>query len=120
MFALVASRLAGGSFRTFLKPLRTGDLMPTTATPSVDEDAVVPLKAPTLGWALRRALLAIVILFFSISSVAWLLYASIDPEQTDTPAAKSSGERAPATPGTRQGASIIGSEKTSLRGAGRL
>ncbi len=120
MFALVASRLAGGSFRTFLKPLRTGDLMPTTATPSVDEDAVVPLKAPTLGWALRRALLAVVILFFSISSVAWLLYASIDPEQTDTPAAKSSGERAPATPGTRQGASIIGSEKTSLRGAGRL
>lgn len=120
MFALVASRLAGGSFRTFLKPLRTGDLMPTTATPSVDENAVVPLKAPTLGWALRRALLAVVILFFSISSVAWLLYASIDPEQTDTPAAKSSGERAPATPGTRQGAFIIGSEKTSLRGAGRL
>ena len=94
--------------------------MPTTATPSVDEDAVVPLKAPTLGWALRRALLAVVILFFSISSVAWLLYASIDPEQTDTPAAKSSGEIAPATPGTRQGAFIIGSEKTSLRGAGRL
>jgi len=94
--------------------------MPTTATPSVDEDAVVPLKAPTLGWALRRALLAVVILFFSISSVAWLLYASIDPEQTDTPAAKSSGERAPATPGTRQGAFIIDRKKTSLRGAGRL
>lgn len=93
--------------------------MPTTATPSVDENAVVPLKAPTLGWALRRALLAIVILFFSISSVAWLLHASIDPEQTDGPAAKSSGERAPGTPGTRQGASI-GSEKTGLRGAGRL
>lgn len=93
--------------------------MPTTATPGVDENTVVPLKAPTLGWALRRALLAIVILFFSISSVAWLLYASIDPEQTDTPAAKSSGERAPATPGARQGASIA-SEKTGWRGAGRL
>ncbi len=79
--------------------------MPTTATRGVDDNAVVPLKAPTLGWALRRALLAIVILFFSISGVAWLLYASIDPEQTDAPAATSSGESAQATPGTRQGAS---------------
>jgi len=93
--------------------------MPTTATPGVDENTVVPLKAPTLGWALRRALLAIVILFFSISSVAWLLHASIDPEQTNVPTAKSSGERAPATPGARQGASIA-SEKTGWRGAGRL
>ena len=79
--------------------------MPTTTTPGVDEDTAVPPKAPTLRWALRRALLAILILFFSISGVAWLLYASIDPEQTDAPAATSSGERAPATPGTRQGAS---------------
>jgi uncharacterized membrane protein len=79
--------------------------MPTTATPGVDENAIVPPKAPTLGWALRRALLAIVILFFSISGVAWLLYASIDPEQTDAPAATSAGERAPAAPATRQGAS---------------
>lgn len=78
--------------------------MPTTATPGVDENIVVPPKAPTLGWALRRALLAIVILFFSISGVAWLLYASIDPEQTDTPAATSSGESAPAIPATRQDA----------------
>ncbi len=70
--------------------------MPTTATPGVDEDTVVPLKAPTLWWALRRALLAIVILFFSISGVAWLLYASIDPEQTDVPAATSPHENAPA------------------------
>lgn len=93
--------------------------MPTTATPGVDENTVVPQKAPTLGWALRRALLAIVILFFSISSVAWLLHASIDPEQTNVPTAKSSGERAPATPGARQGASIA-SEKTGWRGAGRL
>jgi len=92
--------------------------MPTIATPSVDENAVVPLKAPTLGWALRRALLAIVILFFSISSVAWLLHASIDPEQTNAPATKSSGERAPGTPGMRQGAAI-GAEKTGWR-RGRL
>jgi len=64
--------------------------MPTTTTPGVDEGTVVPLKAPTLGWALRRALLAILILFFSISSVAWLLHASIDPEQTEVPSSTSS------------------------------
>lgn len=64
--------------------------MPTTATPGVDEDTVVPPKAPTLGWALRRALIAILILFFSISSVAWLLHASIDPEQKNEPSSNSS------------------------------
>jgi hypothetical protein len=103
MLGLVASRPVGGSFRTFLKHLRTGELMLTTTTPGVDENVVVPPKAPTLGWALRRALLAIVILFFSISGVAWLLYASIDPEQTDAPAAtSSSGESAPIGPATRR------------------
>lgn len=33
----------------------------------------------TIGWALRRALLGIAILFVVISTAAWLLYASIDP-----------------------------------------
>ena len=39
------------------------------------------LKAPTLGWALRRTLLGIVILFVTIAAAACLLYASIDPDE---------------------------------------
>jgi hypothetical protein len=72
--------------------------MPTTTTPAVDEGAAFLPKAPTLWWALKRALLAILILFFFISSVAWLLYASIDTEPTDVPAATWPDDAAPTTP----------------------
>ncbi len=72
--------------------------MPKTTTPGVDEGSALLPKAPTLWWALRRALLAILILFFSVSGVAWLLYASIDKEQTDVPAVTSPDEAAPTTP----------------------
>ncbi len=72
--------------------------MPTTTTSAVEEGAALLPKAPTLWWALKRALLAILILFFFISSVAWLLYASIDNEQTDVPAATSPDDAAPTTP----------------------
>lgn len=47
---------------------RTGD-------PSVAEVVVRPV---TLAWFLRRAVMAIVILCVAISSVAWLMHASID------------------------------------------
>ena len=72
--------------------------MPTTTTPAVDEGAALLPKAPTLWWALKRALLAILILFFFVSSVAWLLYASIDNVPTDVPAATSPDGTAPTTP----------------------
>lgn len=34
----------------------------------------------TLGWALRRAALGVVILAVAMGAVAWLTYASIDPD----------------------------------------
>lgn len=81
--------------------------MSTTTTPlRVEGEAVAPLKVPTLGWALRRTLLAILILTVSVSGAAWLLYASIDPDEENAPAAVSpaplepslsTGQR-PATP----------------------
>jgi hypothetical protein len=61
--------------------------MTTTTTPSrVEGDNVVALTVPTLRWALKRTLLAIVILTVSIGAAACLLYASIDPE-AESPAA---------------------------------
>jgi len=38
------------------------------------------VQAPTLTWAVRRALLGILILAVVVSGAAWLLYASLDQE----------------------------------------
>jgi hypothetical protein len=48
----------------------------------------VAVKAPTLAWAIRRTLLAIFILLFSIAGAAFLLYASIDPGEEGWPTAE--------------------------------
>jgi hypothetical protein len=53
----------------------------TTAPERVEGASVVMLQAPTLQWALKRALLGIIILFVTIATAASLLYASIDPVQ---------------------------------------
>jgi len=56
--------------------------MSTATTPQrVEGTSVVALKAPTLQWALKRTLLAIVILFVTIATAATLLYSSIDPDE---------------------------------------
>ena len=58
----------------------------TTTTPAgVEGQGIVAVKAPTLGWALRRTLLAIIILLVSIAGAACLLYASIDPDEKGWP-----------------------------------
>jgi hypothetical protein len=65
--------------------------MTTTTTPSRVEGhdvGAVAVKAPTLAWAIRRTLLAIVILLVSIAGAAFLLYASIDPGEEGWPAAE--------------------------------
>lgn len=43
----------------------------------------------TLGWALRRAALGLVILLTVAVLSAWLLYASIEPDGTTGPGARS-------------------------------
>ena len=76
--------------------------MSMTTTPlRVDGEVVAPLKVPTLGWALRRALLAILILTVSVTGAAWLLYASIDPDEENAPAAVSPGSVDPSFSGGR-------------------
>jgi hypothetical protein len=67
--------------------------MTTTTTPSRVEGhdvgaPVVTVQAPTLAWAIRRTLLAILILLVSIAGAAFLLYASIDPGEEGWPAAE--------------------------------
>lgn len=38
------------------------------------------LRPITLGWVLKRTAIAVGILFVAISAMAWLTYASIDPQ----------------------------------------
>jgi hypothetical protein len=61
--------------------------MSTTTTPERVEgtNVVVLPQTPTLQWALKRALLGIVILFVTIAAAATLLYASIDPDEEERP-----------------------------------
>ena len=68
----------------------------TTAPARVEGTNVVVMQTPTLQWALRRALLGIVILFVTIAAAATLLYASIDPEVEDHPALTAPADAAPA------------------------
>jgi len=67
----------------------------TTSTARVEAGNVVALRAPTLGWALRRTLLALVILVVAIGGAACLLYASIDPDEDTAPAVKSAPHAVP-------------------------
>jgi len=57
----------------------------TTTTPVSVEGTTVVLRPPTLQWALRRALLGLVILFVTVATAATLLHASIDPDEDGQP-----------------------------------
>lgn len=68
-----------------------------TTTPSrVEGQDVVALSVPTLAWAVRRTLLAILILVVFVAGAACLFYASIDPDEVAPPAARSPAPVAPA------------------------
>jgi len=67
----------------------------TTSTVRVEGGDVAALRAPTLGWALRRTALALLILVVAIGGFAWLLYASIDPDEESLPAAKPASHAVP-------------------------
>ena len=67
----------------------------TTSTVRVEGADVAALQVPTLRWALRRTLLALVILVVAISGFACLLYASIDPDEESLPAAKPAPHASP-------------------------
>ena len=40
----------------------------------------VPLRTVTVGWFLKRSLIGIAILMVAMGGLAWLTYASIDPD----------------------------------------
>ncbi|MGD9784903.1 MAG: hypothetical protein AB7E80_12040 [Hyphomicrobiaceae bacterium] len=42
-----------------------------------------PVALPTLAWALRRALIGLIILFVMFGGGAWLLHASIEADKAD-------------------------------------
>jgi hypothetical protein len=55
------------------------------SSPSVPDLSLEPPQPPqlaTLGWALRRAALGLLILSVTIAAVAWLFNAGIEPEGT--------------------------------------
>lgn len=45
----------------------------------VESSAVLAARPFNAGWAIRRAVLGLVILVVGIGSLAWLTHASIDP-----------------------------------------
>lgn len=51
----------------------------------------------TLGWALKRAVLGLLIMMIGCGSVAWLLYASIEPDRADAAVLASQSSVEPAT-----------------------
>lgn len=56
-----------------------------TVTSAVVPEISIPAQPPqlkTLGWALRRAALGLLILLTTAVLGAWLLYASIEPDGT--------------------------------------
>jgi hypothetical protein len=52
------------------------------ASAAVPEVSQPPPQLMTLGWALRRAALGLLILLTAAGLSAWLLYASIEPDGT--------------------------------------
>jgi hypothetical protein len=59
----------------------------STVVPATVPDSAAAVQPPppqlmTLGWALRRALLGLLILLTAAGLSAWLLYASIEPDGT--------------------------------------
>lgn len=50
----------------------------------VQRDSLPPV---TLGWFLKRTLVGIAILLVAMGSLAWLTYASIEPDQDVAPTA---------------------------------
>jgi hypothetical protein len=61
----------------------------TSAVPEISAPVQQPPQLMTLGWALKRALLGLVILLTLAGLSAWLLYASIEPDGTAGSGARS-------------------------------
>jgi hypothetical protein len=56
--------------------------------PSVQRAAARPV---TLGWVLKRSLIGIAILMVAMGGLAWLTYASIDPDLDGETGSKAAG-----------------------------
>ncbi|MGQ0672778.1 MAG: hypothetical protein ACT4N2_07870 [Hyphomicrobium sp.] len=68
-----------------------------TTTPGAEDAAVLPMRTVTIGWALKRAMIGILILFVVVWGAAWLLYASIDRDLDDQAGRSATGIPARAT-----------------------
>jgi hypothetical protein len=53
-----------------------------------------PPRIISLGWALRRAAFGLVLLLTLVMMGAWLLYASIDPDEATAAGSPAQSERA--------------------------
>lgn len=56
----------------------------------------VPLRTVTVGWFLKRSLIGIAILMVAMGGLAWLTYASIDPDMDADPKSAKALREAPA------------------------
>jgi hypothetical protein len=74
----------GAFFQSKAAQRREGGLI--LSTPARIPDAAIEVASPppqlaTLGWAVRRAALGLLILFVMVVLGAWLFYASIDVDE---------------------------------------
>ena len=69
-----------------------------TTTPRADNAAALPTRPVTIGWALKRMLMGLLIMFIVIWGAAWLLYSSIDPNLESEAANAFSAKAAAASP----------------------
>lgn len=53
---------------------------------------VTPVRPVTLGWVLRRSLIGVIILVVAMGGLAWLTYASIEPDLDGDLSTKSTTE----------------------------
>lgn len=61
----------------------------TTGVTRANAGGDVRLQSPTLGWVLKRTLLAIGIMVVVVGGAAWLLHASIDSSAEERDARRS-------------------------------
>ena len=54
-----------------------------------------PPPLPSLGWALRRAGLLLLMIFAMVFVLGWLFYAGIDPDEASASGPSATAEQAP-------------------------
>jgi hypothetical protein len=96
LISLLVKRGGGRSDPTMIGNKRDVCNVSSPTRPSDIAVAIEPRpQLATLGWALRRAALGVVILVAMVVLLAWLFYAGIDPDEAAASSPAQNGYAAP-------------------------